>query len=237
MFETDLHVHSIRSSCGFHTLMEIVGFIKAKGLKGFALTDHGPALATPRAHFSVMIRRVPKVIDGIRVLKGIEASVMTTDGEIDLPRYKGDLKFDIVLSGLHEHDAFETNPGKRANTRALVEAMRRNPELKVITHPYYHQLPVDLDAVTEAACETGTALEVNNSHILMAKAEMDHLYRMLELVREKSCPIAVNSDGHVFHEMGETGRAIEILKEYGLDSFTIVNRTLESTLEFLGLEA
>ena len=63
----DLHIHSIRSMCGFHTLLEIVTIMRAKKRKAFALTDHGPALETPQAHFSVLTKRMPPVIDGIRV--------------------------------------------------------------------------------------------------------------------------------------------------------------------------
>ena len=44
-----------------------------------------------------------------------------------------------------------------------------------------------------------------------------------------------NLDGHVFSEIGEFGCALGFMEPFGLDNFTIVNRTLESTLEFLGL--
>ena len=48
--------------------------------------------------------------------------------------------------------------------------------------------------------------------------------------------LCVNSDGHVFSEMGIFDHALDFMKPYGLENFNIVNRTLESTLEFLGLE-
>ena len=114
--------------------------------------------------------------------------------------------------------------------------MKRNPAVKVLTHPYFDILPVDMDAVTDAAAETGTALEINNSYLLNNKADIDELNRMIELAKAKGAPLAVNSDGHVFHEMNEFGLAEQILEPFGIDTLHIVNRTRASTLEFLGLE-
>lgn len=236
MIACDLHLHSIRSECGFHTLLEIVSIMKGKGFPGFALTDHSPALRTPRSHFSVMLRRLPATIDGVRVFKGIEVSILSEDGDLDLPVVKGH-DYEIILASIHPHDLFETSQGIAANTRAYVNAMRRFPEIKVITHPYYTNLPVDMDAITDVAADTGTALEVNNSHLLTGKADYEALARMLELAGEKNVRLAVNSDGHVLTEMGVFDLALSQIEPLGFDSFDIVNRTMESTLSFLGLDA
>jgi putative hydrolase len=174
------------------------------------------------------------VIDGIRLFKGIEASILNIEGVIDLPIFKG-YPYEIILVGLHNHDDFEDNPGFRKNTEAVVNAMKNNPGIKILTHPYYDFLPLDLDAVTDMATEKGIALEVNNSYLLTKKANEESLAYMLELALKKGTKIAVNSDGHVFSEIGEFGCALGFMEPFGLDNFTIVNRTLESTLEFLGL--
>ena len=235
MIDCDLHIHSIRSTCGVHTLLEIVSIMRGKGRKGFALTDHGPELGTPRNFFSVMLRRMPPVIDGIRVFKGVESSVMDTDGRLDIALFQG-ASYEIILAGLHPHGDFTVSRGIAENTRALVNAMRKNPEIKGITHPNYADLPLDLDILTDAAAETGTALEINNSHLRNGKANRETIPRLLELVIEKDVALMINSDGHMFNEMGEYEQALEFLEPYGAGRFRIVNRTLESTLEFLGLE-
>ena len=231
----DLHVHSIRSTCGFHTLLEIIAVMKDKKQSAFALTDHGPILGTPRPHFSVMLRRLPTVINGVRVFKGIEASILNVEGDIDLPVIEGH-DYEIILAGLHNHDIFAGTPGMEENTRAAVNAMKRNPSIKVLTHPYFASLPLDLEAVTDAAVENGIALEINNSYILNGKADMEGMSCMVELCKRKGAMLAVNSDGHVFSEMAEYGFAVEFLKAYGLDNLNIVNRSLESTLKFLELD-
>ncbi|MHB9029163.1 MAG: hypothetical protein ACYC9O_10360 [Candidatus Latescibacterota bacterium] len=235
MIDCDLHVHSLRSTCGFHTLLEIVSIMRGKGIRGFALTDHGVTLGTPKSHFSVLLRRLPGVIDGVRVFKGIESSVLTVDGELDLPEFEG-FPYEIILAGLHPHADFAESRGVGENTRALINAMRRYPALKGVTHPNYMSLPVDLDALTDAAAEYNVALEINNSHLRNKKARNEGIPGMLELILKKKAPVMVNSDGHVFNEMGEFEQALAFFEPFGLDRFRLVNRTLESTLEFLGLE-
>jgi putative hydrolase len=231
----DLHVHSIRSSCGFHTVLELAGIMREKGAVGFALTDHGPALGTPRAHFSVLVRRMPSMVQSMRLFKGIEASIMDGAGTLDLPAWDG-YPYEIVLAGIHPHDYFESSRSEKEHTAATVNAMRAHPEITAIVHPYHAQYPIDMDALTDAACETGIALEINNSHLLTRKADTDRLARMLELAAAKGTRIVVNSDGHLFNEVGEFGCAIAAIEQFGPDRLNIVNRTLESTLRFLGLE-
>jgi len=208
--------------------------MREKGMRGFALTDHGVTLGTPKNHFSVMLRRLPRVIDGIRVLKGVESSVLTTEGELDLPEFEG-YPYEIILAGLHPHAEFAENRGVVENTSALIKAMRRYPTLRCITHPNYMSLPADMDALTDAAAEYNVALEINNSHLRNNKAHTEGIPRMLELMLKKDVPVMVNSDGHVFSEMGEFDQALSFLEPFGVDRFRLVNRTLESTLEFLGL--
>ena len=235
MIECDLHIHSIRSSCGFHTLLEIVNIMCEKGCKAFALTDHSPLHNTPHAHFSVMLKRMPRVISGMRLFKGIEATILNDEGDLDVPEFAG-FAYEVILAALHESDEFSTNAGKAGNTRAVINAMKKNPLVKIVTHPYYKAFPLDLDAITDVACETNTALEINNSYILNEKADLEALACMLELTKEKGTMLCVNSDGHMFNEMGTYNLALKFMESYGIDSFNIINRTLENTLAFLELE-
>lgn len=230
----DLHVHSIRSTCGFHTILEIAEIMREKQRPAFALTDHGPSLGTPRSHFSVLLRRMPRMINGVRLFAGIEASIMDTEGTIDIPRYP-DHPYDIVLAGLHQHHSFETSPGIRANTRAIVAALRANPDVRLISHPYDTALPVDIDEVTDVAAETKTAIEINDTHIRYGKADPGQLTRTVEMAVAKDVRLAVTSDGHVFSEMGSFDHALSFLAQFPVDERLIVNRSLASTLDFLGI--
>jgi len=238
MIACDLHVHSIRSTCGFHTLLELVSIIgKRDGVRGFALTDHGPVHDTPRSHFSVMLKRMPSHIETLRVFKGIEATILSEDGTIDLPSFSFGKPYEIVLAGLHNYGVFASSTGSKANTRAVVNTLRRNPEVKIITHPFWREFSLDLDEVTDTALETGAALEINNSYLLNKKADLDSLDNLLDHSRGKGNPLSINSDGHMFNEVARFDLALDILERHGgPDAFNIVNRTMESTLTFLGIE-
>ncbi len=237
MIACDLHVHSIRSTCGVHTLLELVAIVQKRGLAGFALTDHSPLHGTPRAHFSVMLRRMPAVIEGIRVFKGIEATILDESGAIEAPLF-GTARYEIVLAALHHHSDFGPGTEHRArNTRAVVNALARNPEIRIITHPYFDLFPVDMDALTDAVLDAGAALEVNNAYFTTGKADLDAFARFMEYAAGKGVLLAVNSDGHMFNEIGVFDAALEAMTPYGIKTEQVVNRTLESTLAFLGLEA
>ncbi len=231
----DLHIHSIRSSCGFHTLLEIVDIMRKKNNRAFALTDHDPSLKTPPSHFSVLLKRMPSFIEGIRVFKGIEASIEDCDGNICIPEFEG-VSYEVILAGLHPNVSCKENMNIERNTQAVVNTMKKHPEVNIITHPFYESFPLDIDIITSVALETQTALEINNSYLLNNKADKKQLTYMLDLAKEKGTMLAVSSDGHVFSEMAEFDLAIEFMKPYGIDNLNIVNRTLESTLDFLGLE-
>jgi putative hydrolase len=232
----DLHVHSLRSTCGMHTLLEIVSIMRSKNHQAFAITDHSPVHDTPKPYFSVLLRRLPKIIDAIRVIKGVEAAILNADGETDIPEING-YNFEIVLAGLHNYGLFEKDTDIETNTLAMVNAMKRYPQIKILTHPTFNLLPVDIEKIADTALKTGTALEINNAYLLNQKSNDESLSELISLVKEKGNMIAIDSDGHIFNEIGEFGHAVEFLKRFGdIDSFNIVNRTVESTMEFLGIE-
>ena len=41
MLPVDLHVHSLFSNCGLHTILELLSQAKLLGLEAIAITDHG----------------------------------------------------------------------------------------------------------------------------------------------------------------------------------------------------
>ena len=114
--------------------------------------------------------------------------------------------------------------------------MKRHPDIKILSHPCFRPLPVDIDALTDVALETGTALEINNSRLNLGRVDTDCLSRMVELAGEKGTMLTVNSDGHVFTEMGNFTASLDFLEPFGMNNLNIVNRTLEETLSFLGLD-
>jgi len=71
----DLHTHTIASGHAFGTVWENARAAKARGLEMIAITDHGPSM--PGASNQLYFRcgdRIPRIIEGVKVLFGVESA-------------------------------------------------------------------------------------------------------------------------------------------------------------------
>jgi DNA polymerase (family 10) len=162
----DLHTHT-NASDGKASLEEMVEAARASGLDYLAVTDHSAGVgmgiglepdALPR-HLE-RIRELAATLDGFTLLAGVEVDVMV-DGSL---YYEDDLlaQCDWVVASLH---VGQRQDSERA-TRRLLSAIE-NPYVDVIAHPSGRLLgrrdgyDFDVQAVVEAAADTGTFLEIN----------------------------------------------------------------------------
>ena len=60
---------------------------------------------------------------------------------------------------------------------------------------------------------------------------------LYEVITRFGTPVAVGSDAHIAQGVGEFAAALQTLEAAGVDWEQVVNRTLESTLAFLGVPA
>jgi putative hydrolase len=231
--QADLHVHTLASGHAYSTINEIAAEAARKELKLIAMTDHGPALpGGPHLYHFAALRFVPEFIHGVRVLRGIEANILGR-GRIDLPDPLVE-KLDLVMAGFHEETGFEEK-GAVANTRSLLAVMEL-PRVKVISHPGNPRFPVDFEAVVRQALATGTALEINNSSFTVSRrGSSEPCGRLAQLCARHGAPVALGSDAHIAQGVGEFGEALGAIAAAGVAWEQVVNRTLASTLDFLGL--
>ncbi|PLX84915.1 MAG: phosphatase [Desulfuromonas sp.] len=232
--EVDLHVHTVASGHAYSTLAEVAAAAARRGLRGVGMTDHGPGLpGGPHPYHFMALRFVPRQLDGVRVLRGIEANILA-EGRVDLD---DDLlgKLDLVMAGFHEECGFDGR-GEEANTRVVL-ALMDNPLVRVITHPGNPNFPLDYETVARRGAQTGTALEINNSSFTISrKGSSGNCSHIARLCARHGTPVAIGSDAHFHEGVGEFAEALLVAAEAGVKPEQIVNRTLESTLAFLGLE-
>jgi putative hydrolase len=233
--EVDLHVHSLASGHAYSTISEIASEAAARGLRGVAMTDHGPAMpAAPHPYHFECLYMIPDYISGVRIFKGVEANIIGP-GRLDLnDRLLG--KMNLVLAGFHRDCGY--GPSERsANTRAVLELME-NPLVHIICHPGNPEYPLDYEAVARQGAATGTALELNNSSFNTSRVgSTDNCRLIARLCARFGSPVSLGSDSHIAQSVGNFGQALEALGEAGVTPEQVVNRTLESTLAFLGLES
>ncbi len=226
----DLHIHTIASGHAYSTMEEICRAAAAKKMEMVAFTDHGPAMpgGTHKYHFGNM-RVLPERIEGVRVLSGIEANIISDDGGLDLPDFYLRL-LHIVWAGLH-NPCYP--PGSTAeNTKALLNALN-NPLVDGIVHPGNPDYPIDREAVVKEAKKQNKLIELNNSSLSVRAGSRQNCSLIASLAREYDCLVAVNSDAHFAEDVGKLEGALELAREAGLEKRHIVNDSVGKVMDFI----
>lgn len=228
----DLHVHSISSGHAYSTIEECARWAAEKGLEGFAVTDHGPAIpGSGNVYHFWNLKVLPRRWHGVWVLRSAEVNIMDTEGRLDLPdRVLQSL--DLVHAGLHPYTGYE-GESVEENTAATLAALS-HPLVDIIAHPDNPNFPVDMEKVVEAAVREGKALEVNNSSFVYTRiGSEENCLEMARMLRDRDGLVAVGSDAHVATFAGEFSRAVEILREADIAIQSVINYSIERLAGFL----
>ncbi len=232
MPEADLHTHTIASGHAFGTVMEMSAAAASQGLKMIALTDHGLNMpGGPHEYYFYKLLELPKVINGVEVLKGVEANIIDSNGNLDMP--VGILEnLDLVLAGFHCGTGY--NGGNvDENTRAIIAALK-NPFVHIITHPGNPQYPVDIEKVVMAAKVTGKILEINNSSFIFSRpGSSSRCKEFLRKAVRSGTLLALNSDAHSSFEVGIMKEAIAAVNSAGINPKQVINNSIVSVREYL----
>jgi putative hydrolase len=212
-----------------HTLLEIVEIAAAKRMGMVNISDHGPALGrTLNLGVFLNQERLPISIEAssgrsITLLRGVEANVLNSRGDTDIPDQHV-ARFDLITLGFHPCGDLRSNGSESQNTNALVNALARYP-VDILAHPCLATFPLHVPTVTDLSREYGFALEINNTKLRLERCDRAKLARMVTLAVEKGAPLVETSDGHTFHEIGENEQVEMLLADLFHDADTIlVNR-------------
>ena len=233
----DLHTHTVLSGHAFGTVQENVRAAKRKGISLLAVTDHGPALLGSACE--VYFRcgdRIPKIINGVRVLFGVEANIVNENADLDLPE-RVLKKLDLVIVGLHRECGYN-DQGVDKNTEVLIRAME-NKYVKIISHPYAVSMEVDIKKITYAAIKNNVLLELNASYFFTGKINNEKVWsginKMVKILKENGQKILINSDAHSPSEIGRFEEVIAKFKDMGINKKDILNYDKKEVLDFLNI--
>lgn len=230
--EADLHVHTIASGHAFSTIKEIAGAAAERGLKTVGITDHGVNMpGGPHEYYFYQLLGFPKELAGVEILRGVEANIIDTAGNLDLPeRLLSEL--DLVLAGFHENSGYD--PGTvEANTRAMINAIY-NPYVHIISHPGNPVYTVDIEKVVLAAKGAGKVLEINNNSFSLSRPGSKPRCRLFaESAKRNNVLVAANSDSHFCDTVGQCDQAMQLIHEVGIKDDAVINTSALMVKEYL----
>jgi putative hydrolase len=229
--EADLHTHSVASKDGFSTVREMAASAGAIGLKMLGITDHSPQTDAGASicHFLNMLA-LPHYIEGVELLRGVEANIMDNNGTLDLPV---DVlrSLNLVLAGFHGSPGYVAG-SVEDNTRAMIAAIK-NPYVHVITHPGNPQYPIDAEKVVMAAKTYGKVLEINNKSFRERPGSTPCCQMLAWLVRKHGVVVAIDSDAHFADSIGHCETALALAESVGIDEDYVLNTSAERVRDFL----
>ena len=197
----DLHVHTSMSGDGRSPLEDIVARAHSRGYQYLAITDHGENLTmngVSRQQLAEQRARLAELQDeypDMRFLQGCELNI-APDGSLD---YDHDFRMslDWCVAAVHSHFDLDI----KQQTERIIKAMQ-DPAVNVIGHltgRYIGRRPgieLDIDAVLQAAVDTGTAIEINS-----ALKRLDAASDVLRRARERGVILCISTDAHHVDEL------------------------------------
>ncbi|MCL1073811.1 phosphatase [Shewanella dokdonensis] len=231
MFSVDTHTHTIASTHAYSTVHDYLNVAKQRGIQLFALTDHGPAMAdAPHFWHFVNLRVLPRVVDGVAILRGIEANICNAQGDID---YYGDYlaELDLVQAGFHE-PVFP--PADVAHHTEALLACIQSGNVDIITHPGNPRYPIEQELIVRAAAEHNVALEINNSSFVSSrKGSESNCLSIAKLAKQYDAQLVLGSDSHVAFTLGQFDEALKIIDAVGYSHQRLLNYSPNKLLNFL----
>ncbi len=232
----DMHTHTVASGHAYSTLHENVQFAKKHGLKILGLSDHGPnMLGGPELYFFNNLKVIPKEIDGVRILKGMEANILDIEGNLDELDPRALPGLDYLIASLHTICIKPST--KEDNTQAILNAMEQE-KVKIIGHPDDGRYPLDYEPIVKKAKEKNILLEVNNSSLspnTFRKGARENIKEYLNLCKEYGVRIIMGTDSHVCYDIGVFKYAEELIEEADFPKELVINYWEDQIVEFFGI--
>lgn len=227
----DLHTHTIASVHAYSTPLEMITEANNIGLYAFAITDHGESMhGTPHPYYFMNLHAIPRVMQGVRVLKGIEANLTNSSGDLDASdEILSNL--DFCIASLHMptyHDEVSVD----ACTSAYLAAAK-NPHINMIAHSGSPYFKYDYETVIKEFASRGKLIEINNASIKHKPSFVENCKEIARLCVKHSCRVAVDTDAHFITQLGRANEALSMLEEIGFPEELVVNASIENFNNYL----
>ncbi len=231
----DYHTHTTFSH-GKGSMEDNVKAALEKGLKGIAISDHGPGhvfYGVKRGDLAIMrgeADRLNKLYPDIDIYLSVEANVLKKAPYLDLTEEEKEI-FDFVIAGYHygvfNGNCFRNGMYKtglvpagaakklmKANTEMTVRCLYEN-DIRILTHPG-DKAAFDMRELAKACEDNGTWMEISTWH--------DHLTgEEIRICAGYDVKFVVSSDAHTSDRVGSFENGVLRALHAGLDIERIVN--------------
>jgi DNA polymerase (family 10) len=222
--KADLQMHSTWSD-GKLSMLEMARASAKRGMKVIAFTDHSASLGVTQGlkiedhkKQAAEIKKIQKQLgDEILVLHASEVEIKA-DGSLDYPdEFLATL--DLVLASMHT----SLRQPRDKVTERVIKAIR-NPHVDIIGHPTGRLIPdregadLDMEAILQAASETGVAMEINASPY---RLDLDDVYA--RRAKELGIPISINTDAHSEEDMDMRFYGVAVARRAWLTKNDVIN--------------
>ena len=215
----DTHTHTLASGHAYGTMMDNILAAAEKGLEFLCITDHGPAMnGAPKESYFRNLRSVPDEIEGVKVLKGVEANILDFSGTLDLSA--GVLsRMDWVIASCHSLLA----PGTLADHTNCWLKVAENPHVDVIGHPGDGRYIFETEKVIKKFKECGKIVEINSNSFKVRPGSYYNCREIALCCAKYRVPVVVSSDAHFPTDVGNMDASLALLEGIGFPKELILN--------------
>ncbi|UAA38357.1 phosphatase [Paraneptunicella aestuarii] len=227
----DTHSHTVASTHAYSTVHDYFAQAKLKGMQMFSITDHAPEMPdSPHPwHFGNM-QIIPRVVDGVAMLRGIEGNIMPMEGGLDVSERMQPF-LDFVIASFHE-PVFEP-VDKATHTKAMINTIESGT-CHILGHPGNPNYPLDYEEVVRAARDNNVLVEINNSSFSHSRLGSEEFcLQILELVDKLDWKVVFSSDAHIAYHVGDVTHCVAKAEKVGFPIERVINRDAKTFLGFL----
>ncbi len=229
----DTHCHTLASTHAYSTVIENISVAKRKKLYAVAVTDHASSMpGSPGPWFFTNLKSIPRVVDGVLVLRGVEANILNSQGELDLDTEGEHANLDWVVASAHSPTFKEEINSSLDMTQAYMN-VAKNPAVNVIGHSGTPHFPYDIEKLIPIFGENGKLVEINNHSFIARPSSIPTCIEIAKTCKKYEVPIIVNSDAHFCETVGESSMALEMLESIDFPEELVVNSSIERFKEYL----
>lgn len=229
-FIVDTHTHTISSGHAYSTVQEMAAGAKLNGMQMIAITDHGPAMkGAPSLLYFGNLKELPEEINGVKILKGVEANIIDYSGKVDIPN--GYLrKLDFVIASFHDICITPSTVDKHTN--ALI-AVLENPYIDAVAHPGNAIFQVDIEKVVYAAKQNNKLIEINNHSDTSRAGSEENCKEFALMCKKIGSNIVCGSDAHISFDVGKFNNTYKLMKDVDMPEQLILNTNMDNFTAYL----